>query len=87
MGRIYRYQFEDNYLKNCFFSLNLLIPIMKYTFNLNHFEKMSLVAQTVLKLLTLKKVRSERANQPYKQLKSAEKYFYPTYASFWATVA
>ena len=27
---------------------------------------------------------SERVNESQKQLKSAEKYFYPTFSSFWA---
>ena len=55
---------------------------------------MSLIAQVFLKLLTLKDLltemdkrscfrkpfRSERVNESQKLLKSAEKYFYPTFS-------
>ena len=62
---------------------------------------MSLIGQVILKLLTPKDVLismhntacfwkpfgSERVNESEKFLKSAEKYFYRTFSSFWAKLS
>ena len=62
---------------------------------------MSLIAEVFLKLLTPKDVLtymykrscfskpfdSERVNESQKLLKSAEKYFYPTFSSFWVNLS
>ena len=68
------------------------IAFLKSTLNFEHFKnKMSLIAQVFLKLLTPKKrssfwkpFSSECVKESQKLLKSAEKYFYLTFSSFWA---
>ena len=78
-----------------------LIAFLESTLNLQHFEKKSLIAQAFLKFLNLtelltyihkrssfwKSFASEHVYKSQKLLKSAEKYFYPTFSSFWGKLS
>ena len=77
------------------------IAFLESALNLEHFEKMSFIAQVFPKLLTPKDAftqmherscfrkpfGSERVNESLKVLKSAEKYLYLTFSSFWANLS
>ena len=81
---------------------SIIFSILESAFNFECSKKnMSLIAQVFLKWLTPKDVfiwmdnracfvklfGSERVNESQKLLKSAEKYFYPTFSSFWAQLS
>ena len=68
-GRIYRYQFKCNYLKNqihfCAFLLYFTVFFIESTLHLKHFEKkLNLIPDVFLKLLTLKDVVSMMHKRP-----------------------
>ena len=99
--RIYRYQHKSNYVKKnhsfvtffVFLVSTLILPCSE--------TKMSLIGQVFLKLYTPKDMLiqkhnracfwkpfgSERVNESQKLLKSAKKYLYPTFSSFWAILS
>ena len=99
-----RNQLKSNYLKNHRIFVGVFFSFLVSTWRFQCSEKkqkMSLLGQVFLKLLTPKDVLinmhkrafvwksfgSERVNESEKLLKSAEKYFYSTFSSFWAKLS